>query len=490
MTIQAHIHRKSIFKIIVCLIQIYSGLIASTVVAVNDVSAASNFEPATLLIKFKSNSKSNPSALHNNYPYVTLAPMFPKVSNSNQLALWYRGEVHANVDLETLKKQIEVHDQVDLVSLNSQFEITAQALDPTLESAVSIGQNLLYTDNQTNNSQSIKSSVLNGHAKLIVAVLDTGVDYTHEDLRNVMWINQAEKNGQDFVDDDNNGCVDDIYGCDMRNNVQKKLGYYPGLGGAYYNSEKYIYPDGMGHGTLVAGIIGAQQNNGVGIDGVSGNVEIMSVKFINQSNIANLADAALAIQYAVDNGAKIINNSYGKPNVDPENLLLLEDAFEYANQHGVLMIVSAGNYGVNIDQHQNFFPANFTADNMVTVCALDDNGMLWPASNYGPLSVDVGAPGVAIYSTAPMGMTSLFRKYYSNNGYLQTEGTSIAAPYVAGIAANIWSLYPSISHLVLKQALLAGAESIPALHQTTVTGGKINSQNAINWLESCTNCDR
>ena len=89
-----------------------------------------------------------------------------------------------------------------------------------------------------------------------------------------------------------------------------------------------------------------------------------------------------------------------------------------------------------------------------------------------------------------MGMTSLFRKYYSNNGYLQTEGTSIAAPYVAGIAANIWSLYPSISHLVLKQALLAGAESIPALHQTTVTGGKINSQNAINWLESCTNCDR
>ena len=106
---------------------------------------------------------------------------------------------------------------------------------------------------------------------IIVAVIDSGVDYTHEDLRGKLWVNQAELNGLANVDDDNNGCVDDIYGCDLRTQVYESFGFHPGLGGATYQADPYLRPDGIGHGTHVAGIIAACRNNGTGISGVSVN---------------------------------------------------------------------------------------------------------------------------------------------------------------------------------------------------------------------------
>ena len=308
---------------------------------------------------------------------------------------------------------------------------------------------------------------------VIVAIIDSGVDYTHEDLRGKMWVNEAELNGLDNVDDDGNGCVDDIYGCDLRSQVFAALGYHPGLGGATYQADPYLHPDGIGHGTHVAGVIAARRDNGTGINGVSVDARIMAVNFILPSNNAQMADAALAIHYAVDNGAQIINASFGRHRISGEDLAKLEAALDYADDHGVLIVASAGNQGRDIDGEYHFYPAGFEHDNLLTVAAVNAEGELWAFSNYGVHSVDVAAPGIGIRSTVPVGPTSLFRKLYDPSGYKIAEGTSVATPYVTGLAAQLLAHNPGLSPAELRGAVMDLAETRPSLLGKTVRGGEI-----------------
>ena len=308
---------------------------------------------------------------------------------------------------------------------------------------------------------------------VIIAVIDSGVDYTHEDLRGKLWINQAELNGQDNVDDDANGCVDDIYGCDLRGQVYEQLGYHPGLGGAKYQSDPYLRPDGIGHGTFVAGVIAARRDNGTGIDGVSADARIMAVNFILPSNSARMADAAHAIRYAVDNGAQLINASFGRRRVSAEDLDELSSALDYAADHNVLVVASAGNHGRDIDTGSPFYPAGFKHDNLLTVAAVTAAGELWESSNYGAVSVDVAAPGVGIRSTVPVGSTSMFRKLYDPSGYKVSEGTSVATPYVTGLAAQLLAHNPGMTPTELRGAVMDLAETRPSLLGKTVRGGEI-----------------
>jgi len=150
--------------------------------------------------------------------------------------------------------------------------------------------------NPVHATSNIAELTVSAGTPVIVAVIDSGVDYTHEDLRGKLWVNKAELNGQDNVDDDANGCVDDIYGCDLRSQVYETLGFHPGLGGSAYQSDPYLHPDGIGHGTHVAGIIAARRDNGTGISGVSADARIMAVSFILPSNNAQMADAARALR--------------------------------------------------------------------------------------------------------------------------------------------------------------------------------------------------
>lgn len=308
---------------------------------------------------------------------------------------------------------------------------------------------------------------------IIVAVIDSGVDYTHEDLRGKLWVNEIELNGQDNVDDDGNGCVDDIYGCDLRSQVYETLGFHPGLGGAAYQTDPYLRPDGIGHGTHVAGVIAARRDNGTGISGVSVDARIMAVSFILPSNSAQMADAARAIRYAVDNGAQIINASFGRQRVSGEDLEKMEAALDYAADHNVLVVASAGNHGLDIDDGHLFYPAGFEHDNLLTVAAVTAEGELWEASNYGASSVDVAAPGVGVRSTVPVGPTSMFRKLYDPSGYKVTEGTSVATPYVTGLAAQLLAHNPGMSPTELRGAVMDLAETRPSLLGKTVRGGEI-----------------
>ena len=312
-------------------------------------------------------------------------------------------------------------------------------------------------------------------APVIVAILDSGVDYRHEDLRANMWVNEKELHGQDYVDDDGNGCVDDIYGCDVRSLVRGNLGYYPGLGGPDYEKDPYMRPDGIGHGTHVAGIIGAVRGNGIGIDGLAVNVRLMAVTFINPGNSADMADAAVAIRYAVDNGARIINCSFGQRQLEARAAQQIQDALSYADGHGVLVVAAAGNFAQDLDQTQGFFPASYHRDNMLTVAALDRDGGLWSASNYGVNSVDLATVGTAVYSTVPRGDLSLFRKLYDPSGYLEAEGTSVATPRVTALLANLYQQYPGLGHYQIRQLALDQAVADPALLHK-IRGGAVLGQ--------------
>jgi len=216
-----------------------------------------------------------------------------------------------------------------------------------------------------------------GSNNIVIAVIDTGVAYGHPDLAGNIWQNTDEipANG---VDDDGNGYVDDVYGWDFIDNDG--------------------YPEDLdSHGTHVAGIIASRGNNGTGGTGVMWSAKIMALRFLGVTGVGDVANAAQAIIYAADNGARIINASWGGYDYSTP----LYNAIDYARSKGVLFVAAAGNDAQNIDGSP-FYPAGFTLPNILSVAASDSNDNLAYFSNYGATSVDLAAPGVAIYSTVPI----------------------------------------------------------------------------------------
>ncbi len=206
---------------------------------------------------------------------------------------------------------------------------------------------------------------------IIVAIVDTGVRYTHEDLKDNIWINAGEIPDND-IDDDGNGYVDDIHGINALYSSQLSVGGDP--------------MDEHGHGTHVAGTVGARGNNGVGVTGIAWNVQLMPLKFLGPDGNGMDSDAIKCIDYAIGNGADIINNSWGGDGVNRA----LTDAVERANEAGVIVVVAAGNGGDNIDIDE-YTPAGIDLPNVVTVANHDDAGDLRLSSNFGPVKVDIAA---------------------------------------------------------------------------------------------------
>lgn len=220
--------------------------------------------------------------------------------------------------------------------------------------------------------------ITKGSGSIIVAVVDSGVAYSHPDLAGNTWVNSAELNGLPGVDDDNNGFVDDIYGWDFINNDGHPLDYNQ-------------------HGTHVAGIVAARGNNGIGGSGVMWLGQIMPVRFLGITGSGDVAGGAQAIEYAVDNGARIINTSWG--GYDYSNTLY--NAIDYARQKNVLVVAAAGNEE-NDNDTDPFYPASFNLANIISVAASDQDDSLSSFSNYGAESVHLAAPGVTIYSSVPI----------------------------------------------------------------------------------------
>jgi len=287
-------------------------------------------------------------------------------------------------------------------------------------------------------------SIYTGSSQTVVAVLDTGVDYNHRDLRDNMWINDAELNGAEGVDDDENSYVDDIHGYNF----------------IYNNGDPM---DDYGHGTYCSGIIAARGNNDFDMTGICWNTRIMALKFMGLFGDGSTADAVLAVYYAVENGADVISNSWSTPNES----LLLKDAVDYAYSRGVIIVASAGNDDSNVPQ----YPASYR--NVISVAATDSDDRRWQYSNYGDC-VDIAAPGVDVLSLSAEG-TSIGT---SNNGYTTIlSGTSTACPHIAGACALLLSTNPLMTYDQVYSVLTRTADPIsPGI---CLSNGRVNLSGAM-----------
>lgn len=285
-----------------------------------------------------------------------------------------------------------------------------------------------------------------GSKDIIVAVIDTGVDYNHPDLAFNMWRNpNAKQIAATGIDPSGSDVTGDVVGYDFANN------------------DALPFDDNM-HGTHCAGAIGAVGGDGKGISGVSQRVSIMAVKFLTGQGSGTTADAIKGIDYAVSRGAKILSNSWGGPGDSGNNAL--KDAIVRAEKAGVLFVAAAGNDSSDNDRKPTY-PAAFDVPNMVTVAATSETDGMAFFSNYGAKSVHIGAPGTNIYSTVPGGK------------YSKLSGTSMACPHVAGAAALLWAHYPKATYKEIKERLVRFGDPLSVLKGKTISGNRLNVLNSL-----------
>ncbi len=282
-----------------------------------------------------------------------------------------------------------------------------------------------------------------GDGEIVVAVIDNGLSVNHPDLSSQIWQNPNET--ADGVDNDNNGYIDDINGWDFGNN------------------DNGIEHDGTSfHGTQVAGLIGATTNNSVGIASVGYNVKLMGLKITDYTSDTEVIMSAgyQAMIYAADNGASVINCSWGNYNYSH----LGEEAVNYAISKNVVVVAAAGNDGIN----EIFYPARY--GNVLAVGATDSSDVVWDASNYG-YYVDLMSPGKDIISTG------------ASDGYETASGTSLATPLVSGVAALLKLHFPDISSLAIAQRIRVSASDIygnnSAAFQDLLGYGRLNAYAAL-----------
>lgn len=322
-------------------------------------------------------------------------------------------------------------------------------------------------------------NITKGNPDVVVAVIDTGVDYTHEDLLPNLWRNTKEipNNG---IDDDNNGYIDDVIGWDFSSNDNRPYDL------AMSPLDILMKGGNPGHGTHCAGNVAARGDNSKGVAGVAPNVKIMSLRFISEKGSGTTADAVKAIEYAVKNGAKVMSNSWGSEGEDPGDAIgnkALRDAVQFAQDNGVLFIAAAGNghkgVGYNNDTDAApSMPASYDHDIVISVAAIDKTDKLGTFSNWGIKTVDIGAPGVAVFSTTVENNYSdiVIDKF----GFkAMWDGTSMATPHVAGAAALYWSANPHKTWQEVKSAILLTAKPIPALDGKVVSNGKLDVKNLL-----------
>ncbi|HMM79106.1 MAG TPA: S8 family serine peptidase [Pyrinomonadaceae bacterium] len=287
--------------------------------------------------------------------------------------------------------------------------------------------------------------VTKGSEEVVVAVLDSGVDLRHEDLRENIWT--RPDNIPQYTDDEK-GTFNDVHGFDVADELPDPM-------------------DDNGHGTHCAGIIGAMGNNGVGVTGVNWNVKIMPLKFLGSGGSGTTENAIEAINYAIERkkagvNVRVISASWGSTTYSRA----LEDAIRAAGDAGILFVAAAGNDGTNTDVWPHY-PSSYKLPNLVSVAAVDRNDSLASFSNFGVKTVDLAAPGKDILST------------WIGDEYREASGTSMATPFVSGVAALIVAQSPNIAVKQLRKKLLDSVDLRDDLKGKVATGGTLCAANAL-----------
>ena len=390
--------------------------------------------------------KSTIRGFHSQMGVQSLSRAFPQAANpaaNPNLERIYLLRFSTSADLRSLKASYSSHPLVEAVEFNYLRQSLASEIipnDPRFKEQWSLP--LIEMPRAW--------AIEKGNSDLIIAIVDSGIDYTHDDLLTKIWRNAGEihDNG---IDDDRNGYIDDIVGWDFTDAPNTAM-----KGDSVGGDNDPM--DESGHGTHVAGIAAADVNNRLGIAGVAWNCALMALRAGASNGVGTSLqddDTAAAIVYAVDNGARIINMSWGSH----RNSFVIRDAIDYAYARGAILVAAAGNERTQ----DTIYPAGYRK--VVAVAATDQNRQRFYQSNFGA-SVDIGAPGNVILSTQ------------IGNRYRRLTGTSMATPHVSGVAALIMSKRPSLTHEEVRQIIVSAADPITESPEL-VGAGNLNAARAL-----------
>lgn len=290
--------------------------------------------------------------------------------------------------------------------------------------------------------------VTTGNPSNIVAIIDSGIDLNNPDFSGRLWTNPGEVPGNG-LDDDHDGYADDVHGWNFLN-----------------GNNDLSDDDTDSHGTHVSGIVGANGNDGYGVAGVDWNARLMVLKFIGPDGTGDVSSAIQAIYYAVQNGARVINASWGQP----DGSQALYDAVQYAGLQGAVFVMAAGN-GASDDDFSYPYASLDQLSNVILVANVDSSGNLEPSSNYGANSVDIAAPGTNIRSDV-------------KGGFANLTGTSMSAAFVSGVASLVVGLHPEDSAAQVVQAVVSTATPLPGLRGLVASGGIVNAAAALSVAPS------
>jgi thermitase len=436
-----------------------AGFLLSVALLSQAFAAEQRYHPEHLFVKVKPGQELAPSQLIHESKQIIGNLYLVKTKNIDKLA----AELSAQASIEYIEKDYYSEKQ-PMPKL--------ERLDPHFKRFMDLALNLNFTqfnDPEVNKLWAFEGKngmdVVGAYAGLparrpeevIVAVVDTGVDHNHEDLRDVMWTNPGEIPG-DGIDNDGNGYIDDVYGINPLIKDEQ--------GNTTTNTMASHW-----HGTHVAGTIAATQNNGVGIAGVANNVKIMAIRTVPDTADELDSDIVESFKYAAEHGAKIINCSFGKKH--NEGGMVVRDVIEeIGKQYGVLVIASAGNdswgpFSWADNDVTPKYPASFESDHMMVVASTTSNGGLSSFTNIGARTVHVAAPGSNIYSTL------------NGNRYGMASGTSMAAPNASGVAAMVLGYYPHLSGKQVKEVLMASVVKVNDYKGKMASEGRVNLNQAL-----------
>lgn len=389
----------------------------------------------------------------------------------------YLLEVRGDTAADQLVSKVKAQAGVQQVSLNRVVELKAATNDLLLKQQWAVqndGQEAPHSLPGIAGADINMDWSVSGSSEVVVAVIDTGIDYLHEDLAVIeskdganvpgegsnIWVNPDEIPGND-IDDDNNGYVDDVYGYNFADRNGDPM-------------------DDNGHGTHCAGVIGAKRNNYKGIAGINDHVSLMALKFLSSSGSGGTFEAIQALYYLIDIQKRfpdkkfITSNSWGsagrEATSDEDDTLLM--AFLDAGEAGILSFAAAGNDGTS-NRFFKHYPSNYSSNvpNIVSVAATDNMDKLTSFSSYGYGEVDLAAPGELIMSTVP--------KKLFPAGYAAWSGTSMATPQVSAMAALVWANNMQMSASDLKDRILSTVDVLPSLQGLVTTGGRMNVGRAL-----------
>ncbi|WP_299804529.1 S8 family serine peptidase [uncultured Shewanella sp.] len=359
--------------------------------------------------------------------------------------------LHPSLDVEQAIEIIRRHPAVKYAEPNYVVKVIGTPDEPSFESLWAMNNTGQVGGSAGADIDAVEAwDVTTGDSDVVVGVIDSGVDYNHPDLAANMWTNPNEIPGNS-VDDDGNGVVDDIHGFSAINNSGDPM-------------------DANGHGTHVAGTIGALGNNGVGVVGVNWDVSIIACRFLDANGSGSIAGAIACIDYMTDLNVnhgvdiKATNNSWGGGGFSQA----LKDSIDAAGEAGILFFAAAGNDAVDNDVNP-YYPSSYESDVVMSIASTDRNDAMSNFSQWGLTSVDMGAPGTAILSTTP------------NNGYTTYSGTSMATPHMTGAAALVWSINPDLTPLEMKQLLMDSGDANTAFAGKTVAGTRLNVARALEF---------